>query len=284
MSRLPTNAFHFYRLAGNPDHIEFTDEVGVAAVLHHDSETQQHLRDVSARSHARGIPITLGRRGTASVLALHLPAGAGTRTLFVDETTVDAVQRIAFEDYRYLEAYQGFWASSPGAESVEVRVRYADPSGLLKHTYEQAWSRGVAIDQLAPIDITSQGGGTLRFGQGSPEAAVLLGLEDEPQPSLTLRIAGGQIASDTDAHEAVERIGGSFLLDVDSAFTGAPWFEEVDHTDRPTYLSIGGLPSLRLRASPTLRRSSGLRLFASICTRAGCRGRSRFCGFLRSIR
>lgn len=123
---LPDDWIRFYRLGRNPDDLDFVDSVDLLSdISHEDPAVVAHLRSIASRAQAVGLPVTLCHIDSPSILAIVFPAGSRPRPLFVDAVTAASVDAAPFEQYAYLDEYDGIWSET--AKGVEVRVESAAP-------------------------------------------------------------------------------------------------------------------------------------------------------------
>lgn len=204
-----------YHLSGNPDDIDFYYEFDLDDLRRASTGRPEELLTVAARAKSAGLLHALGIKRAGPMLVLQFRAGASTRNLFVDEAHVKEVLAGSFEDFEYLNSYNGIWSAQQG--SIETLVEYASLGGMLAH-----YPSGP--DSPRSLEIRGDRGVAVRVGFPSADAIALLStdLGVNRLRKLTLSIDGLELDTHDATEVALEAIGNSFLIQVEQVVRDLP--------------------------------------------------------------
>lgn len=234
-----------YRLGGNPDSLDFYDEFEIDAIRHPDSDIASALCNIADRAWNQGYPVILGVRRFdpgESVLAIELPAGDGIRHLWVGGKNATAVAAFNFEDWQFLDRYDGVWCNKSG--TVEVRVTDADGGYLM--SLPGAWIR-------ESFTLTSSEGVQVRLGPATDSVKFFLSrLHDYV---FTLRFERAKFQSHADVNQLLETVGQRVLLEIDKKYGTLPLLAEIE-IDDTSWFDKG--PTIVRAESPIVYPDRGL--------------------------
>jgi len=206
-----------YRLSRNPDDLDFYTEFDLDDLDRPGASRAEELATLAARARSTGLlhalAIVRGIDDGRTVLVLQFPAGESTRNLFIDAKFVNEALESSFEEFEYLDSYDGIWSARQGR--IEALIEYGR-GGELAH-YR------AGPQEPRSLEARAESGAVVRVGKPSAEAIAMLDTRIvDSFRKLTLSIEGLSLGTCVEAEATLDTVGNSFLLQVEAVIGDLP--------------------------------------------------------------